>query len=171
MSAPESPVSGASCVARLLTHQDSNRVVALDRRGGIDRFGPVIDVFVSERRDAAAAWRFVDHAVGSTTVTPLRVVTDQAASYPRLLDEQAPEAGGTAPGGTANNRREAVHGPAHAAAAADARDQHRHPGSGSDCWARLSAERGPWPLRTRGRRTGQARLAICLRQAPPDDQR
>jgi transposase-like protein len=45
----------------------------------VDQFGQVIDVFVSPRRDAAAA-RFFERAIGTTNVTPLEVVTDQAAT-------------------------------------------------------------------------------------------
>jgi len=58
----------------------------------IDQFGQVIDVFVSTRRDAAAARRFFERAIGSTKVTPVEVVTDRAAVYPRVLDELAPAA-------------------------------------------------------------------------------
>jgi transposase-like protein len=58
----------------------------------IDQFGQVIDVFVSPRRDAAAARRFFDRAIGSTKVTPVEVVTDKAAVYPKALDEVAPAA-------------------------------------------------------------------------------
>jgi transposase-like protein len=53
----------------------------------IDQFGQVIDVFVSARRDAAAARRFFERAIGSTKVTPVEVVTDRAAIYPKVLDE------------------------------------------------------------------------------------
>ena len=56
----------------------------------IDQFRRVIDVLVSQWRDAAAAWWFFDHAIGSTKVTPVEVVTDRAAVYPRVLDELAP---------------------------------------------------------------------------------
>jgi transposase-like protein len=48
----------------------------------IDQFGQVIDVFISPRRDAAAARRFFDRAISSTRVTPVEVVTDKAAVYP-----------------------------------------------------------------------------------------
>jgi transposase-like protein len=49
-------------------------------------------VFVSPRRDAAAARRFFDRAIGSTKVTPVEVVTGKAAVYPKVLDEVAPAA-------------------------------------------------------------------------------
>jgi DDE domain len=38
----------------------------------IGQFGQVIDVFVSPRRDAMAAGRFFERAVGTTKVTLLR---------------------------------------------------------------------------------------------------
>jgi transposase-like protein len=37
----------------------------------IDQFGQVIDVYVSPRRDATAAHRFVARAIGTTKVAPL----------------------------------------------------------------------------------------------------
>jgi transposase-like protein len=61
----------------------------------IDQFGQVIDVLVSPQRDAAAARRFFERAIGTTNVTPVEVVTDQAATYPIVLDELLP--GGLAP--------------------------------------------------------------------------
>jgi len=36
----------------------------------IDQFGQVIDVYLSPRRDAEAARRFFDHAIGRTRVSP-----------------------------------------------------------------------------------------------------
>ena len=38
----------------------------------VDQFGQVIDVFVSARRDATAARRFFERAIGSTRSGPLR---------------------------------------------------------------------------------------------------
>jgi transposase-like protein len=58
----------------------------------IDQFGKIIDVFVSPRRDTAAARRFFEWAIGSTKVTPVEVVTDRAAVYPRVLDVVGPAA-------------------------------------------------------------------------------
>jgi len=75
----------------------------------IDQFGQVIDVFVSQRRDAAAARRFFERAIGSTKVTPVEVVTDRAAVYPKVLDELAPAAWHRTEQ-YANNRMEADHG-------------------------------------------------------------
>jgi transposase-like protein len=53
----------------------------------IDQFSQVIDVFVSRQRDAKAARRFFQRAIGSTKVTPAEVTTDQAPVYPAVLEE------------------------------------------------------------------------------------
>jgi IS6 family transposase len=58
----------------------------------IDQFGQVIDVFVSARRDAKAARRFFERAIGSTKVTPAEVTTDQAPVYWVVLEELLPAA-------------------------------------------------------------------------------
>ena len=75
----------------------------------IDQFGQVIDVFVSPRRDAAAARRLFARAIGTTNVTPVEVVTDQAATYPIVLEELLPAAWHRTDR-YANNRVEADHG-------------------------------------------------------------
>jgi transposase-like protein len=49
----------------------------------IDQFGQVIDVLVSQQRDAKAPCRFFERAIGSTKVTPAEVTTDQASVYPQ----------------------------------------------------------------------------------------
>jgi transposase-like protein len=75
----------------------------------VDQFGQVIDVFVSPRRDTAAARRFFDRAIATTRVRPAEVVTDRAATYPVVLDELLPAAWHrTEP--YANNHIEADHG-------------------------------------------------------------
>jgi transposase-like protein len=53
----------------------------------IDQFGQVIDVFVSPRRDAAAARRFFQRAIGTMGIAPVEVVTDHAPVYPAVLEE------------------------------------------------------------------------------------
>jgi transposase-like protein len=58
----------------------------------IDQFGQVIDVFVSPRRDAFAARRFFERAIGTTQITPVEVVTDHAPVYPAVLEELLPAA-------------------------------------------------------------------------------
>lgn len=75
----------------------------------IDQFGQVIDVFVSGRRDAMAARRFFEQAIGTTKVAPVEVVSDQAATYPIVLDEVVPAAWHRTDQ-CANNRVEADHG-------------------------------------------------------------
>ena len=75
----------------------------------IDQYGQVIDVLVSPRRDATAARRFFERAIGTTKVTPVEVVTDRAATYPVVLDELLPAAWHHIEQ-YANNRIEADHG-------------------------------------------------------------
>jgi transposase-like protein len=66
-------------------------------------------VFVSPRRDAKAARRFFERAIGTTKVLPVEVITDRAATYPIVLEALLP-----APWHRteqyANNRVEADHG-------------------------------------------------------------
>jgi transposase-like protein len=75
----------------------------------IDQFGQVIDVFVSPRRDAAAARRFFQRAIGTTRVAPVEVVTDHAPVYPAVLEELLPAAWHRTDQ-YANNHIEADHG-------------------------------------------------------------
>jgi transposase-like protein len=75
----------------------------------IDQFGQVIDVFVSPRRDVRAARRFFERAIGTTKVAPVEVITDQAATYPMVLEELLPAAWHRTDQ-YANNRVEADHG-------------------------------------------------------------
>ena len=58
----------------------------------IDQFGQVIDVFVFTRRNAMAAHRFFEQAIGTIKVIPAEVVTDQAPVYPAVLEEVLPAA-------------------------------------------------------------------------------
>jgi transposase-like protein len=51
----------------------------------IDQDGQVVDVYFSERRNAAAAQAFFARASTTTGVTPERVVTDKALGYPHVL--------------------------------------------------------------------------------------
>ena len=75
----------------------------------IDQFGQVIDVFVSARRDAMAAHRFFERAIGTTKVVPVEVVTDRAPTDPMVLEELLPAAWYRTER-YANNRIEADHG-------------------------------------------------------------
>jgi transposase-like protein len=56
----------------------------------IDQFGQVIDVLVSPQRDAKAAHRFFEQAIGTTKVAPAEVITDRAATYPIVLEDLLP---------------------------------------------------------------------------------
>jgi transposase-like protein len=56
----------------------------------VDQFGQVIDVFMSRQRDARAARRFFERAMGATMVTPTEVVTDRAATYSIVMDDLLP---------------------------------------------------------------------------------
>jgi len=57
----------------------------------VDQFGQVIDVLVSERRDAAAARRFFTRVLAHT-LAPTEVTTDRAPAYLQVLDELLPAA-------------------------------------------------------------------------------
>ena len=56
----------------------------------IDQFGQVIDVLVSRQRDANAARRFFQRAIGTAKVTPAEATTDKAPIYPAVLEELLP---------------------------------------------------------------------------------
>jgi transposase-like protein len=75
----------------------------------IDQFGQVIDVLVAARRDAKAARRFFERAIGTTKVTPSEVTTDQAPVYAAVLESLLPAAWHHAEQ-YANNRVECDHG-------------------------------------------------------------
>jgi transposase, IS6 family len=75
----------------------------------VDQFGQIIDVYVAQHRDGAAARRFFERAIGSTKMMPVEVVTDRAAVYPAVVEDLMPRARhNTAQ--YANNRVEADHG-------------------------------------------------------------
>jgi transposase, IS6 family len=75
----------------------------------IDQLGQVVDVLVSRRRDANAARRFFEQAIGATNVTPIEVTTDQAPVYPAVLEALLPAAWHRTDR-YANNRVECDHG-------------------------------------------------------------
>jgi transposase, IS6 family len=75
----------------------------------IDQFGQVVDVFVSPARDLRAARRFFQRAIGTIQTIPSEVVTDQAPTYPTVLEELLPAARHDIEQ-YANNRIEADHG-------------------------------------------------------------
>jgi transposase-like protein len=51
----------------------------------IDEQGQIIDVYLSDRRNAAAAQAFFEAAIDTSTVTPTRVTSDKAKCYPPAL--------------------------------------------------------------------------------------
>jgi IS6 family transposase len=57
----------------------------------IDQHGQVIDVLVSERRDAAAARAFFARALARAP-SPVEITTDRAPVYPRVIDDLVPAA-------------------------------------------------------------------------------
>ena len=59
-------------------------------RRAIDQDGQVVDVYVSERRNGAAARAFFERAIAETGTIPERVVTDKAACYPPALGALLP---------------------------------------------------------------------------------
>jgi transposase-like protein len=75
----------------------------------VDQFGQVIDVLVSVRRNAWAARRFFEQAIGTTKVMPIEVVSDHAPVYPAVLEELLPAACHRTEQ-YANNRLECDHG-------------------------------------------------------------
>ncbi len=75
----------------------------------VDQFGQVIDVYLSKRRDTAAARCFFARALNTTKVSPAEVVTDKAAAYRRVIDELMPGAWHHSEQ-YANNRIEGDHG-------------------------------------------------------------
>src|SRR5262249_26050411 len=54
----------------------------------VDQHGQVVDVFLSMRRNAAAARVFFTRALRYGRV-PVEVTTDRASAYPRVIDELA----------------------------------------------------------------------------------
>ncbi len=58
----------------------------------IDEHGQVVDVYLSDHRDAASARDFFERALAATGVTPTRVTSDKATCYPPALRTLLPEA-------------------------------------------------------------------------------
>jgi IS6 family transposase len=75
----------------------------------VDQFGQVIDVFMSQRRDAWSARRFFERAIGTTKRAPVEVVTDRAPVYAGVLEELLPSVWHRTDR-YANNHIEADHG-------------------------------------------------------------
>jgi DDE domain len=98
----------------------------------IDQFGQLIDVYVFPQRDAMAAHRFFERAIGTTKVVPMEVISDRA-TYPD-------GAGGAAPTGAAPNR---------AARQQPGRDRPRPPEVAAAADALPQATNWPWRPDTR----------------------
>ena len=75
----------------------------------IDQSGHVIDVLFSPERDATAARRFFERAIGTTKLMPVEVTTDRAPVYLSVLEELLPAARHRTDR-YANNRLESDHG-------------------------------------------------------------
>ena len=58
----------------------------------VDEHGQVVDVYLSDHRDAASARAFFERAMAATGVTPTRVTSDKAKCYPPALRTVLPEA-------------------------------------------------------------------------------
>ncbi len=58
----------------------------------IDEHGQIVDVYLSDRRNAAAAQAFFEAAIDTSTVTPTRVTSDKAKCYPPALRTVLPNA-------------------------------------------------------------------------------
>ena len=58
----------------------------------IDERGQVVDVYLSDHRDAASARAFFERAIAATGVTPTRVTSDKAKCYPPALRAVLPAA-------------------------------------------------------------------------------
>jgi transposase-like protein len=112
----------------------------------IDQFGQVIDVFVSRGRDARAARRFFQHAIGATKVRPIEVTTDKAPIYRACWGGAA--ASGLAPHRPVRQQRDRVRPrPAEGAAATDARAQAGPERQGSHRGSCVHPERSARTLR------------------------
>ena len=57
----------------------------------IDEHGQIIDVFLRDRRNAEAARTFFKQAIDAGGVTPMRVTTDKAKSYPKAMRTLLPD--------------------------------------------------------------------------------
>ncbi len=58
----------------------------------IDEHGQIVDVYLSDRRNAAAAQTFFEAAIDTSTVTPTRVTSDKAKCYPPAICVVLPNA-------------------------------------------------------------------------------
>ena len=113
----------------------------------VDQHGQVIDVLVSERRDADAARAFFAHALHAGPA-PVEVTTDRAPVYPRVIDELAPAARHVARAVREQPRRSRSR-PAQGAAAANARAEDDPLTTNDHSRARVRPKPTSRPLRDR----------------------
>jgi transposase, IS6 family len=129
----------------------------------VDQHGQVIDVYVSNHRDIAAARTFFTAALAAHG-EPAEVVTDRAAPLAHVIDDLLPGAAHhravrQQPGGV---RSRAAQGPA----TTDARSEDEPNGERGDPRPCLRAEPAPRALRTRNRRDTRAPAGHRLRRTP-----
>jgi IS6 family transposase len=111
----------------------------------VDQHGQVIDVLISERRNARTARAFFARALNSGPA-PVEVTTDRAPVYPRIIDDLVPAARHVLEQYT-NNRVESDHARLKGTVASDAWPQD-HPIIADDRGrARLRTEPAPRALR------------------------
>jgi len=116
----------------------------------VDQNGQVIDVLLSERRNASAARAFFTRAL-TFGGPPVEVTTDRALVYPRVLDELVPAARHVLEQ-HANNVIEADHGRLKARLRPMRGLKRIRSARTIRGWPRLRAEPAPRPLRARRRR-------------------
>jgi transposase-like protein len=58
----------------------------------IDACGQIVDVYLSDHRNAAAAQMFFEEAIKASSVSPARITTDKAKCYPPALRAVLPQA-------------------------------------------------------------------------------
>lgn len=58
----------------------------------IDEHGQIVDVYLSDRRNAVAAQAFFERAIDTSTVTPTQITSDKATCYPPALQSVLPGA-------------------------------------------------------------------------------
>ena len=58
----------------------------------LDEHGEIVDVYLSDHRDAASACAFFDRAVASSDAVPTRVISDKAKCYPPAVRARVPAA-------------------------------------------------------------------------------
>jgi transposase-like protein len=115
---------------------------------------------VSPSRDAAAARRFFERAVGATKVTPVEVTTDKAAACPAVLEELLPAAWHRSDR-DANHRVEGDHGRCKARLR-PMRGRSRTVAPGEDRWAWLRAEPATWPYDLASEEPLNQRVAVAF---------